>query len=129
MSPQRERMETNDFSAIEPLIAVLKIVLEEKRTISVATLQTFLGIVISQQKIAAGESVEQKALSAQLGVDYGAVARQLDLLSDGTGPAEGMGLVNRQLDPRNRKQRHNRLTDEGMDLARRINSLMQAHEA
>lgn len=118
-------MSVTDQDELQRLINVLKLVLREKKTISVATLQTFLGIAISQGKFERSESVSMKEIARDIDVEYTAVSRQLDLLEDGYIKSEGLGFIKRDLDVNNGKQRIVRLTDEGRIFCAKISEAMR----
>jgi DNA-binding MarR family transcriptional regulator len=107
--------EPYDSPALERFAHALKIVQLRYPSMTLGQLSTLMNVGMAPH--GAGQSVSVSEIVAKSnGQKYPTVARQLDLLADGTDKAPGMKLIEKAVDPEDRRNRYVAVSEQGRNL-------------
>lgn len=94
--------------------------------ISIGQLSTLLRVGLAPaeqgQYVSVSDIVEQSP-----GQKYPTIARQLDQLGDGTEKAGGLGLVEKDIDPNDARNRHVAISEKGKNLLYELDLVLAPH--
>ncbi|MBJ7578424.1 winged helix-turn-helix transcriptional regulator [Devosia sp. MC532] len=107
--------EPHESQELERFSAALDIVQTRYPNMTLGQLSTLLRVGMTPQN--AGENTSVSDIVAKTnGQKYPTVARQLDLLGEGTGQVPGMGLIEKETDPNDRRNRWVGISEKGKTL-------------
>ena len=122
------RMQAAEFPQLGRAQKFVDAVREVDATMSIGTLAAFLHVA-SRMSALAGGDMSLRDIASEMGVKPTSLARQIDLLSEGTNTAvRPLNLLEKGVHPGNKRHRQVRLTPDGTRLLRELSRIIGADE-
>lgn len=116
--------EPHDSPALENFAHALHIVQLRYPTLTIGQLSTLLRVGMTPK--GQGQNVSVSDIAAK-GQKYPTVARQLELLGEGTARIPGLGLIDKEPDPQDRRNRWVAISEKGKNLLYEIDLILSPH--
>jgi len=118
--------ELHDSPDLENFAHALEIVQLRYPTLTIGQLSTLLRVGMTPQKPGQNVSVSD-IVQRSKGQKYPTIARQLELLGEGTARSPGLGLIEKEPDPNDRRNRWVAISEKGKNLLYEIDLILAPH--
>lgn len=104
-----------DSPALEKFAQALETVQRRYSTLTLGQLSTLMRVGMTPSQVGQHVSVSD-IVARSPGQKYPSIARQLDLLGEGAGDSPGLNLIEKTIDPNDRRGRYVAISTKGKDL-------------
>ena len=115
--------ESYESPELENFAHALQVVQLRYPEITIGQLLTFLTVGLAPTRV--GEDVSVSDIVARSpGQGYPTVSRQIDQLGEGSSSRPGLGLINKAIDPADRRNRHVAISEQGKFLLQELDMIL-----